>query len=181
MSRFPLLGPYEVTNPITQRVYGEIERELGFGIVPNVFRAMASNPPFLEANWNAFRGTVLQGSLPRLLKEMIGVVVSAVHGSEYARLVHLHSLGVQGVGEDVLRALSAGSVEAERLSPATTAALRFAKHAAEEPAQLTDPDFASLSEAGLSQADVFEVIATIQLFTAVNLFTDLANVEVDQV
>ena len=181
MSRFPLLGPYEVTDPVTKRVYGEIERELGFGIVPNVFRAMGSNPAFLEANWNAFRGTVLQGSLPRLLKEMIGVVVSAVHKSDYARLVHLHSLGVQGVCEDVLRALSAGSVEAEGLSAATTAALRFAKRAAEEPAQLTDPDFDGLAQAGLSPDEVYEVIATIQLFTAVNLFTDMANVEVDEV
>src|SRR3954471_7446262 len=101
MSRFPLVSPDAITDPLARRVYAEIEGELGFGIVPNVFKAMATNPPFLEANWNLFRATVLQGLLPRVLKEMIGVVVSAAHDSPYARLVHLHSLGVQGVADEV--------------------------------------------------------------------------------
>lgn len=171
----------EAHDPIVRRVYDEIERELGFGIVPNVFRAMASRPSLLEANWAMFRFTVLQGLLPRTVKEMVGVVVSAAHESQYARLIHLHSLGVQGVSDGVLRALAAGSVEADGLPPATGAALAFAKRAAEHPSGLSEADFDGLRRAGLAPDEILEIVATIQLFTAVNLFTDVADVEVDAV
>ena len=181
MSRFPLVAPTDATDPVTRRVYAEIESELGFGIVPNVFRAMGSCPPFLEANWGMFRNIVLHGSLPRLVKEMIGVVVSTAHDSDYARLVHLHSLGLQGIADDVLEALSEGETEAPSLSPGTVAVLRFAQKAATKPGATTDADLASLTDAGLSSGEVFEVLATIQLFSAVNLFTDVASVELDQI
>ena len=181
MSRFPLLAPTATADTVTQRVYAEIESELGFGIVPNVFRAMGSCPWFLEANWNAFRATVLHGSLPRLVKEMIGVVVSTVNESSYARLVHLHSLGLQGVADDVLQALSNGETDCPSLSPSTVAVLRFAQKAAKRPGAITDGDLAALSEACLTRDEQFEVLATIQLFSAVNLFTDVADVELDRI
>lgn len=181
MHGIALLSPEAVTDRTTARVYAEIERELGFGIVPNLFRAMAANPAVLEANWNLFRGTVLQGGLPRVLKEMIGVVVSTVHDSPYARLVHLHSLGLQGVQEDVLRALTSGKIEGQGLSPTATAALRFAQRAARDPSGVTSDDMDGLAQAGLTTQDVLEVIASIQVFTAVNLFTDVVGVEIDQI
>ena len=181
MTQFPLVDPTSASDPVTLRVYAEIERELGFGIVPNVFRAMGSNPAFLAANWGAFRATVLQGALPRLVKEMIGVVVSTVHESDYARLVHLHSLGLQGIADDVLQVLSEGGVDAEGLSPSTVAVLRFARKAARNAGAIGGADLAGLAASGLSADEIFEVVATIQLFSAVNLFTDIAEVPIDQV
>ena len=181
MSRFILVAPQEATDPVVQRVYREIEVELGFGIVPNVFRAMAMSPPFLEASWNGFRATVLSGLLPRLVKEMVGVVVSTVHNSNYARLVHLHSLGVQGVAPETLEALTEGRVDAAGLAPSVVAALGFARAMAAAPGNLADDDFAALRAAGLSDGEIYELIATVQLFTAVNLFTDSVDVELDQI
>lgn len=181
MSRMPLIAPEAAQDPVVQRVYREIEQELGFGIVPNVFRAMANSPGFLEANWNAFRATVLKGRLPRLLKEMVGVVVSAVHDSPYARLVHLHSLGVQGLDKEALAVLSAGDVQHASLSAATVETLRFARQLARAPRQLTAADFEALERVGLGREDVLEVVAAIQLFTAVNLFTDALDVPVDAI
>jgi uncharacterized peroxidase-related enzyme len=181
MSRLPMLGPDEVSDPTAARVYGEIEGELGFGIVPNVFRAMGSNPVVLEANWNLFRSTVLVGRLPRALKEMVGVVVSTVHDSRYVRLVHLHSLSIQGVSAEVLRALADGSVEAEGLAPTVVACLRFARGAARKPGAVTGADFAALEQVDLSAEEILELLATIQLFSAVNFFTDAAAVELDSI
>lgn len=180
-SAFPLVAPEDLTDPLARDVYAEIERELGFGIVPNVFRAMASNPEVLAANWRLFRAVVLNGRLPRMLKEMVGVVVSVVHQSDYARLVHLHSLGVQGVSPEALAALANGQLDVPELSPSTLAVLRFAWKATSQPASLTPSDYAALAEAGLDQADTLEVLGAIQLFSAVNLFTDTASVPVDAI
>ncbi|GAC1316119.1 MAG: carboxymuconolactone decarboxylase family protein [Chloroflexota bacterium] len=176
-----LLDPQEVTDPVARNVFAEIEHELGFGIVPNVFRAMAENPAVLEVNWQLFRSTVLTGRLPRMLKEMVGVVVSCVHSSAYARLVHLHSLGVQGVSAKALSALAEGAVEVHELSPTTVAVLRFAQRVARSPGDIKAADFAALRDAGLDGAEVLEVLASIQLFTSINLFTDAASVPIDAI
>jgi uncharacterized peroxidase-related enzyme len=176
-----MLDPQDVSDPVALKVFEEIEHELGFGIVPNVFRAMAENPVVLEANWQLFRSTVLTGRLPRMLKEMVGVVVSHVHDSSYARLVHLHSLGVQGVSSAALSALAEGDIEVAELSPTSVAVLRFAQRVARNPGGLNASDFQALRDAGLDGAEVLEVLATVQVFSAVNLFTDAASVPIDAI
>ena len=65
-------------------VYEEIKRELGITFVPNLYRVMASNPAYLEANWNKVKAVmVAQGKIDRLTKEIIAVAVSAVQGCHY--------------------------------------------------------------------------------------------------
>ena len=105
MTHFPLIEYEEITDPKAKEVYDEILTELGFGIVPNLFKSMAINPDLLEANWKKFRGTILQGDLPRTLKEMVGVAISQFNNSQYALQVHLHGLSALGMSEEVLRTL----------------------------------------------------------------------------
>jgi alkylhydroperoxidase/carboxymuconolactone decarboxylase family protein YurZ len=65
-------------------VYEEIKRELGIDFVPNLYRVMASNPGYLEANWNKVKAVMVEhGKLDRLTKEIIAVAVSAVQGCHY--------------------------------------------------------------------------------------------------
>lgn len=65
-------------------VYDEIKQELGISFVPNLYRVMASNPAYLEANWQKVKAVmVAQGKLDRLTKEIIAVAVSAVQGCHY--------------------------------------------------------------------------------------------------
>ncbi len=166
-------------HPVVEGTYREIEAELGFGMVPNVFRAMAVKPHFLAANWKLFKSVVLEGRLPRVLKEMVGIVVSCVHDSPYARDVHLHSLTVQGVDRDVLAVLSRGERPASGLAPAQQAVLELAYAAATKPGAIPAAAFAAVRDAGLDDEEVFEVLTAVQLFTAVNMFTDTAAVKLD--
>ncbi len=181
-SRLTLVDPATVADPVVRAVYGEIERELGFGIVPNVFRAMGGQPAVLRAAWDLFRATVLQGLLPRTVKEMIGIVVSAANDSRYALAVHLHSLGVQGIGDDVLARLAAGADGAPGLAPSVAAIIKVSHTAARHgPLAVTDEDLATLESEGVTRLEWAEVIATIDLFRYINGFTDLARVPVDAI
>jgi len=65
-------------------IYEDIRLSLGIDFVPNMYRAMAVNPDFLEANWNKIK-MVMQspGKLDPLTKEIIAVAVSAVMGCRY--------------------------------------------------------------------------------------------------
>jgi alkylhydroperoxidase family enzyme len=52
--------------------------------VPNLYRAMASNPDYLEANWRRVKPILAtDGKLDRLTKEIIAVAVSAVNACRY--------------------------------------------------------------------------------------------------
>ncbi len=65
-------------------IYDEIKHELGISFVPNLYKVMALNPGYLEANWIKVKAVmVAQGKLDRLTKEIIAVAVSAVQGCEY--------------------------------------------------------------------------------------------------
>ena len=65
-------------------VYKEIKKEFGIDFVPNLYRVMASNPGYLEANWNKVKAVMIaSGKLDRLTKEIIAVAVSAVQGCRY--------------------------------------------------------------------------------------------------
>ena len=65
-------------------LFEEIKSGLGIDFVPNLYRAMASNPDYLEANWRRVKAImVASGKLDRMTKEIVAVAVSAVNGCRY--------------------------------------------------------------------------------------------------
>ena len=65
-------------------LYEEIKSDLGIDFVPNLYKVMASNPDYLEANWRRVKAImVAPGRLDRLTKEIIAVAVSAVNACHY--------------------------------------------------------------------------------------------------
>lgn len=178
MAHFPLVEYGLEIDPQVLSVYEEIKAELGFGIVPNLFKSMAINPVFLRSKWELFRSTILQGRLPRTLKEMIGVAISQANHSEYALKVHLHGLSALGISEEVLRLLVSDFDQCP-LPERQKAIIQFGLTAATKPQQLTDADYQKLFNLGLEKAEVFEIIATANLFTAVNQYTDAICLDID--
>lgn len=178
MSVFPIIAEDAVLEPQVAEIYDEIRRELGFGMVPNIFKSMAINPPILRANWDKFRATILVGRLPRTIKEMIGVLISQVNKSEYALRVHLHGLSALGVANEVLDMLI-HDFEHCPLPDREKVILRFGLLAASDPLHLSDADYEDLFAQGLTLEDIFEIVATADLFSSVNAYTDSARVPID--
>jgi uncharacterized peroxidase-related enzyme len=178
MAHFPIQDYDDVSDPKVKAVYEEIRTELGFGMVPNLFKSMAINPDFLEANWKKFRGIILQGDVPRTIKEMIGIAISQANNSQYALQVHLHGLSALGISEEVLQMLVSDFANCP-LPEREKAAISFGLLAATKPQQLTDADYQRLEEIGLDRGEIFELIATANLFTEVNQYTDAIALEID--
>ena len=171
MAHFPILDYDQVTDPKVKAVYEEIRTELGFGMVPNLFKSMASNPDFLEASWKKFRSIILEGDVPRTIKEMIGVAISQANRSQYALQVHLHGLSALGISEEILQML-VKDFDNCPLPEREKAVIRFGLLAATQPQHLTDADYQYLQELGLDSSEIFELITTANLFTEVNQYTD---------
>jgi len=178
MAHFPIIEYDQVTDPKVKAIYDEIKAELGFGMVPNLFKSMGTNASFLEGNWKKFQGVVLQGQLPRTLKEMMGVVISQANQSEYALRVHMHSLSAFGTSAEVLNLL-VSDFDHCPLPERDKAAIRFCLRAATEPDQMSLADYQQLQGLGLERLEIFEIIATANLFTGVNQYTDAIALEID--
>lgn len=141
-------------------VYAEIRERMGLGVVPAVFRAMAAvGADVLTQNWTAYRCTVLEGALPRGLKEMIGLVVARSVGSGYALLLHARSLAALGVSAEVIRSL-ADSGDAAYLPLRERAMLRFAEG---YNGSSDDVSLYSLEGFGFTEEEVGEVADTVLL------------------
>lgn len=67
-----------------REIYGDIKSTLGIDFVPNMYKLMAPNPSYLEANWHKVKTVMVDpGELDRLTKEIIAVAVSATNSCEY--------------------------------------------------------------------------------------------------
>ena len=82
MTTVELLPEAEATGKV-QAIYNEIMDEIGIDFVPNMYKAMAHQPDFLEAQWRKTQVGMRPGTLDQLTKEMIAVAVSAVSGCDY--------------------------------------------------------------------------------------------------
>jgi len=76
--------PEEEAGSKVKAIYQQIKQQFGIDFVPNLYRVMATNPDYLEANWNKVKAVMFaSGKLDRLTKEIIAVSVSAVQGCRY--------------------------------------------------------------------------------------------------
>ena len=83
MASVKLISEDEATGKV-KALYEEIKAKLGTDFVPNLYKAMASNPDYLEANWRKDQAVMSQSKrLDPLTKEIIAVAVSAVNGCHY--------------------------------------------------------------------------------------------------
>ena len=83
MSTVKMVSEAEATGRVAE-IYADIKTTLGTDFVPNLYKVMAVNPGYLEANWRKVQTVMAApGELDRVTKEIIAVSVSAVIGCEY--------------------------------------------------------------------------------------------------
>jgi alkylhydroperoxidase family enzyme len=83
MTSVKLISEEEATGKV-KALYDEIKAKLGTDFVPNLYKAMAANAEYLEANWRKDQAVMSESKrLDPLTKEIIAVAVSAVNGCHY--------------------------------------------------------------------------------------------------
>ncbi|MBL8907166.1 MAG: peroxidase-related enzyme [Rhizobiales bacterium] len=138
-----------------------------FGVVPNMFRAVANSPAALSSMWGSF-GALGGGTLGARLGEEIAVAVANANSCEYCLAAHT-ALGRQaGASKEDMTAAQVGKSS----DPRTQAALTFALKLVRNRAAVTEADVTALKTAGFDDEGIVEIIAHV----ALNLFTNYINV-----
>lgn len=178
---------------LAQQTFEQIEQELGAGIVPRIFKLLEPQPVLLAHLWGQFRAIVLQGYLPRVIKEMLGLVVATATHCEYVRVVHMHSLTLQGMDQKALEAVIRGEYGAKEISNVARAALQFAALATATRAaydsstegqgtwqELRQQTAQALEDTGLEEEEKFELVATVALFEQICTVANLLDLDPSQ-
>ncbi len=70
-------------HPIVRRVFDDIKATKKSDRVPNIWRALATNPEHLELCWTRLKAIMRPGKLDLLTKEIIALAVSATNSCHY--------------------------------------------------------------------------------------------------
>lgn len=143
------------------------------GGVPNLIATMAHSPAVAQA-YLGFSQTLSRGVLSTQTREQIILGVSEVNQCEYCLAAHT-ALGLKA-GLTREETLAARRGEAD--SANTSAALKFARQIVEKRGHISDEDL-DAARAGLSDAEMAEVVGVTALSLFTNYFNHVAGTEID--
>jgi len=144
------------------------------GVVPNMMRTMAHSPALLEG-YLGFSAALAKGALRPAVREQLSLAVSQVNGCEYCLSAHSYFGAHAKLSPDQLQAAREGEAE----DPQAQAALTLALDLIDRRGDLSDEQLADARRAGLSDAEIAEVVGHVALSTLTNYFNQLAQTEVD--
>ncbi len=168
------INPVErtTTNNAVRKNFDGIEKHLG--VVPNMMRTMAQSPSVLEA-YLGFGAALRRGGLSSALQEQIALAVAEVNECDYCLSAHTALGTAAGLSSDQLVA----SREGRDSNPRSAAALTFARAILERRGAVTNQELERVRAAGLSDADIVEIIAHVGLNVFTNYFNRAAETDID--
>lgn len=146
-----------------------VEKQLG--VVPNLFRLVASSPAALEG-YLGLSGALAKGRLAAPTRERIALAVAEANGCDYCLSAHTYlAKNVAHLDDEEIAAnRNGGSNDAK-----ADAAVKFAKRVVEMRGRVPDADLRAVKSAGYDDAEIIEIIQHV----ALNVWTNYLNVALD--
>jgi len=171
---------YEDAIPEIRSEYDEIMERMGSPSVLNFLKALGHNPHVLRAVWSMLKGTVIEGEIPALLKQLILFNISLTAGNQYCTALHGHAaLNLDPtLTYDDLVALSGGTCSAN-LPPSFPVAIDIIARASLHPKSVEDADWdfeEQLRDEGFSESEIEELLAVGFFSVMMNMLTDTYDV-----
>lgn len=86
------------THPKVRAIFDDIKATKSIDRVPNIWRALATNPDHLELCWTRLKAIMRPGKLDLLTKEIIALAVSVTNSCKYC--INSHTAAVKRLGLD---------------------------------------------------------------------------------
>ncbi|MGW6443428.1 carboxymuconolactone decarboxylase family protein [Lentzea sp. NPDC055074] len=167
MSRIELTNPDQITD---ERAETLAQIKGAFGVVPNMFKAVAHSPAALKSMWAQF-GALGGGTLGAKIGEMVAVAVADQNRCDYCLSAHTMLGKKAGASAEEMANAQGGRSD----DPRTAAVLTLATALVQQRGQIADADVQAARDAGLSQEEIVETVAHV----ALNVFTNYINVALD--
>lgn len=156
----------------TQELLQAVKAKLG--ATPNMMRTLAVAPSALEA-YLGFSGALAKGTLGPKTREAIALAVGQANRCQYCISAHTLLAGKAGLADAEITAARTG----ESADPKLAATLRLSLEINNKHGHIPDADFAAARNAGLSDAEIIEVIGVVSLNIFTNYFNHVADPAID--
>lgn len=158
--------------PFVKELFDEVKDYLGF--VPNLLKQMANSPAVLKG-YISFSKSLQKGKLDKQLREQIALAVAKANDCEYCVSAHTALGRLFGVPQEELIANLRGTSD----SPKVARAIQFSLLLVAKQGKVSDHELESLRQAGFSDEEISEIIATVGLNMFSNFFNHVAQPELD--
>lgn len=171
MTRIKALEPAEA-GPKAQELLAAVKAKIG--MTPNLTKTMAHSAAVLEG-YLGLSGALSAGALSPRLREQIALAVGQANSCQYCLSAHTAVGKMVGLKpEEIAASRRAVSSDAKE-----GAALRFAQQLVVHKGLVDDGALRAVREAGLSDAEIVEIVANVALNIFTNYFNHVAGTEVD--
>ncbi len=158
----------EASKPVLQAVLKKL------GVVPNLFRLIGVSSTTLTG-FASFQGS-LSSTFDVKTRERIALAVAEVNGCDYCLSAHTYlALNLAKLSPDEVALNRKGhSADAK-----ADAAVQFASRVTTERGQLSDSDLKAARDAGLSDAQIVEIVGLVAENTFTNYLNNVAKTDID--
>ncbi|MFC5002192.1 carboxymuconolactone decarboxylase family protein [Dactylosporangium cerinum] len=171
MNRLPLVT-LETADPRQGELLEETRRQLGR--VPNLYAALANGPQAL-AGYLALRDALTRGVLRARVREQLALLVAQENGCAYCVAAHVMRSAKLGLTDQQVTETRLGA----DADPHVAAILAVAHTVLHEGGRVGDEQLAAARAAGVTDAELAEVVAHVALNVLSNSFNHLAQPELD--
>jgi uncharacterized peroxidase-related enzyme len=173
MSRIPLPATVQEAPAAAQAGLEAVHKKLG--VVPNMFRLIATSPPALEG-YLAMSGALAKGSITPAVAERIALAVAEVDGCDYCLSAHTYLARNLAKLDDAEITANRSGVSND---PKTDAAIRFAAQVARQRGHVSEEDLKAAKTAGWSDAQLVEIVQHVALNFWTNTFNEVFKTDID--
>lgn len=170
MSTLPQIDPDTATGPAAE-LLADVQK--AFGVVPNMMKVMANSPALLKGCLG-LSGALAEGVLSAGVRERLALATAQYHGCSYCLSAHTF------VGSQIVK-VDADELErarhAESNDPHTAALLTLSDRIVRGRGVVEDSVLETARRAGVSDAEIAEVIGNIALNVLTNYFNIVAAVD----
>ena len=170
-TRIAPIDPQSATGSV-KRTLDAVGANLGF--VPNGVKVLATSPHALRG-YLALSAGLDAGTLSRAERERLAILTAERNDCGYCLAAHTHAGRAAGLSESELQASRDGAAG----DPRVAALLRFASAVIDYRGDVPDDELAAARRAGLTDAELIEVVAEVSLNTFSNYANRLARPELD--
>jgi uncharacterized peroxidase-related enzyme len=145
-----------------------------FGMVPNTLKTMAHSPAVLEG-YLSLSAALGKGMLPSATREQIALVVSQANGCEYCISAHTLTGKLAGLQPEQIVAARQGKANDAKAQ----AALTLTQNILERRGNVSDEQLEAARAAGLTDAELVEIVGQVAVMTITNFLNNLAHTDID--
>ena len=144
------------------------------GMIPNLYATMAHSPAALSAAL-AFGDAMGTSTLSPQVKEQLALAIAGANSCDYCASAHTAIGKMTGVDAEELSKNLGGNAS----DPKVQALLTFATTVVKTRGDVSDVDISEARAAGVTDAEIVEVVASVAINTFTNYFNHIAQTKID--